>query len=156
MKCSIVALMRPRQTDRDLAAHAAGVCAQHDDPIGQENRFLDVVGDDQDALGRERPGVPEIVDFAAKILGGEHVERAERFVQKEHFGLDHERARETDALLHPAGKLSGVGALKPVEPDEVDRLAARASSVRSVPTLRASSPSSTFSITVSHGSSAND
>ena len=105
-------------------------------------------------LGPGSPRLPEIADFAAEILGGEHVKRAERLVHEENLGLDHKRAREADPLLHAAGQFLGIGGLESVEPDQVDRRPAPACAARPPGTPRAFRPSSTFSCTVSHGSSA--
>ena len=42
-----------------------------------------------------------------RFSAGEHVERGERLVEEEHLGMHDQRAREADALLHPAGQLLG-------------------------------------------------
>ena len=59
-------------------------------------------------------------ELGAQVLGGEDVERGERFVHEQGVGFDDERAGEADALAHPAGELLGVGGLEAVEADEVD------------------------------------
>jgi hypothetical protein len=41
------------EVDADLGEDPAGVGAEHDDPVGEQHGFLDVVGDDADRLGRE-------------------------------------------------------------------------------------------------------
>ncbi len=38
---------------------------------------------------------------------GERVQRAERFIHQQHFGLHRQRAGNADALLHAAGDLAG-------------------------------------------------
>ena len=65
---------------------------------------------------------PQLQQFGAQVLGGKHIERRERLVHEEHFGLDHQRARESDALLHAAGKFFGISRLEAVEADGVDHL----------------------------------
>ena len=47
--------------------------------------------------------VPQLQQLAAQVLGGEHVEGGERLVHEQHFRLHHQRAGESDALLHAAG-----------------------------------------------------
>ncbi|MCY1238058.1 hypothetical protein D9M72_507760 [compost metagenome] len=60
------------------------------------------------------------------------VERAERLVEQQDFGLDRQRTSNADALRHAAGELPGIGAFKLLQADELDiascpvpRLAAR-------------------------------
>ena len=90
----------------------------------------------------------------AQGLGGQDVERRERLVHEQDVGVHDQRAREADALAHAAGELARVGGLEAVEADEVDGLAASACASPAAGTPRASSPSCTFSSTVSQGNSA--
>jgi hypothetical protein len=87
--------------------------AHHDDPVGQEDGFLDHVGDDDDALERERQlasaAGPEAVDLAAQAFGGEDVQGAERLVHAEQFGPAGQGAGDADALLHSATEFLGIG-----------------------------------------------
>ena len=100
----------------------AGIAAQHDHAIGQQHGFLDVVGHNEDRLRRHLLVGPQLQQFAAQVLRREHVERGERFVHEQHLRLDHQRARETHALLHAAGKLFGIRRLEAVEAHGVDHL----------------------------------
>ena len=52
-----------------------------------------------------------------QMVAGDLVERAERLVHQQELGLEAERARDRDALLHAARELPGEFALEPVEPD---------------------------------------
>ena len=141
------------EADGNLGADVAGVGAQHDHPVGEQHRLLDVVGDDADGLGREIGRSPQLQQLGAQVLGGEHVERGERFVHQQHVRFEHQRAGEADSLAHAARELLGIGGLEAVEADEVDRRSARPCALGGG-TPRASRPSSTFCCTVSHGSSA--
>ena len=70
---------------------------------------------------------PEFEQFAAQVVGGEHVEGAEGLVHEQDFGFDDQRAGKADTLLHAARKLLGIGGLKAVQADRVEHLqAARA------------------------------
>ena len=67
--------------------------------------------------------------------------------------MHHQRAGEAHALAHAAGKLARIGRFEAVQPDQVD------GGQRALANLRrgqpsASSPSCTFSSTVSQGNSA--
>ena len=98
----------------------AGVFAEHDDAVGEEDGLFDVVGDDEDGLGGNGFLAPELKQFAAQVLGGEDVEGGEWLVHEEDFGLDDEGAGKADALLHAAGEFLGIGLLEAVEADGVE------------------------------------
>ncbi len=100
---------RPCQRVRNVGADAAGVGAEHDDAVGHFHRFLDIVRDQDDALGRYSPLDPQILQVAAQRFGGQDVERGERLVEQQDIGIDHERAGEADALAHAARQFLGIG-----------------------------------------------
>ena len=108
------------EVDGELGADASGVGREHEDAIGEQDGFFDVVGDDEHGAGGEVVACPEREELGAEVFGGEHVERGERFVHEEGVGFDDEGAGEADALAHAAGELFGVGGLEAVEADEVD------------------------------------
>jgi hypothetical protein len=116
----VLAVARTRNGDPEIGADAAGVLAQHHDAVGQRDGLFDVVSDDEDRARGHLLAFPQLQQFGAQVLGGEHVERGERLVHEEHFGLHHQRAGETDALLHAAGKLLREGGFETVEAHRVD------------------------------------
>ena len=73
-------------------------------------------------MGGEVRRGPEPEQFGAEVLGGQHVKGGEGLVHQQGVGLDYERPGESDALLHPAGELLGIGRFEAVEPDPVDFL----------------------------------
>ena len=99
-----------------------GIAAQHDDAIGQQHGFLDVVGHDEDAPRGHGLLGPQLEQFAAQVLGGEHVERGEGLVHEQHFRLDDQGARKADALLHAAGEFLGIRGFESVEADRIEHL----------------------------------
>ena len=115
-----LALARPGQRDLEIGADAAGIFAEHDDAIGEQHGFLDVVGDDEDGLGRDGFLAPELQQFTAQILGGEDIEGGEGLVHEKDFGLDDQGPGKADALLHAAGEFLGIGLLEAVEADGVE------------------------------------
>src|SRR5580704_13677447 len=78
--------------------------------------------DDEDCPRRHLLVDPELEQFGAQVFGSQHVERGERLIHEEHFGLDHQSARESDTLLHTAGKFLGIRRLEAIESDRVDHL----------------------------------
>jgi len=114
------AVARMRDAHGKVRMNVSGVAAENDDAIGQDDSFLDVVGDDEDRACGNLAVEPEFEKLAAQSLRGEDVERGERFIHEEHFGLDDQCAGDTDALLHAAGEFLGVGGFETVEADGVD------------------------------------
>ena len=84
----------------------AGVAAEHDDPLAEEDRLLDVVGDHDH--GDAGVG-PDLADEDLHVLLGLHVQRAERLVEQQHLGLAGQRPGDRDPLPLAAGELLGQG-----------------------------------------------
>ena len=80
---------------------------QHHDAVGQFHGFFLVVGDEQRGLSGLFVQSPQPAPQFDPHLG---VERAERFVQQQHRGIDRQGAGQRDALLLSAGQLFGVAA----------------------------------------------
>ena len=108
-----------RQLHAKIGADMSGIAAQHNDPIRQQHRLLNVVGHQEDGFRGHGLLGPKLQKFTAQILGGQHVEGRERLVHEEHLGLHHQRPRKPYALPHAARKLLGVGGLKAVQPNRV-------------------------------------
>ena len=53
-------------------------------------------------------------------LARHRIERGERFVHQQHFGIGGQDARQGDALLHAAGQLRRIAVLEPAELHQVD------------------------------------
>ncbi len=56
----------------------AGLRSHDDDATSDKDCFMNVVCDKENAVGIGGAVLPEIHDFGAEILGGQHIERAER------------------------------------------------------------------------------
>ena len=144
---------RPRNLHLHLAADAARIRPQHHDSVRQQHGLLDVVRHHQNAFRGKCPALPEVADFTAQVLGGEDVEGAERLVHHQYIRLHHEGPRETHSLAHAAGKFFRIGAFEAFQAHHAER--ERGFFFADfLDTPRAKSPSSAFSWTVSHGSSA--
>ena len=79
---------------------AAGV--HHRDVIGQHQRLRLVVRDVDERRAEVRL---QLLQLDLHVLAQLEVERAERLVEQQQRGLEHEAARDRDALLLPAGEL---------------------------------------------------
>jgi hypothetical protein len=91
----------------------------HDDPVGQLERLLLVVG-------HEHAGQPHAVVQLAKpatqLLAHLGVERAERLVEQEDPGLDGERPGERHPLALAAGQLARIALRQPFQLHEVQQV----------------------------------
>src|SRR5579862_549146 len=116
----VLAVARLAQIDLDFCHDAAGIGREQQHAIAHQDRFLDVVGDEDHALNRKLPFAPEVEEIGAQVLRRQHVERGERLVHEENVGMDDEGSGETDALAHAAGQLARIGGFVAVEADEVD------------------------------------
>ena len=103
--------------DVDDGLDAAGPRRHHRHAVGEIDRLLHVVGDEDHGLGRALPDAEQLGLHQAARLG---VERAERLVHQQDLRVDGERARDRGALLHAAGELRGIAVLEAGEADEVD------------------------------------
>lgn len=114
------------QGDEGGVAGVAGPCdgdgdvgdeptvAQDGDPVGEAYRLVDVVGDEQDR------GVVDAAELADEVLHtepGQRVERGERLVEEEKFGLPDQRPCQRDALGLAAGQGGRPGVGMTVEAD---------------------------------------
>src|SRR6267143_5241905 len=114
------AVARMRNVNFEVRVNMRGVAAEYDDAVGEDDRFFNIVSHDENRARGNFVTEPELEELAAKSLRGEDVQRGERLVHEEHFGLDDECARDTDTLLHAAGEFLGIGDFKTVEADGVN------------------------------------
>ena len=101
-----------------------------------------------------RPSRPQIQEIGAQRLRGQHVERRERLVHEQDIRMHDQRAREAHPLAHAAGQLARIGRLEAVQTDQVDGRERTLADLGCAAGCCASSPSATFSNTVSQGNSA--
>ena len=99
----------------------------HDDPVGERERLVVVVGHEQD---REAEADEERAQLGDEPLAERAVERAERLVEHEQARRGRERAGERDALLLAARELGDPAVLEAGESDERERRRARARRLR--------------------------
>ena len=112
------AVARSRERYREFGAEGrAGSGLERNDPVGEQDRFIDVVGDEDDGLLFLRP---DRLDLGLQLGAGEGVERRQRLVEQQHFGIQRERARDGDALAHAAGELGRLAVGRVRQPDHVD------------------------------------
>jgi len=138
---------RARQRHLDDGLDAARPRGHHVDAVGQENRFLDVVGDEQH---RDAELLPDIGQDLLHHHAGLGIERAERLVHQQHLRARRQRADDADALLHAARKLVGIMVLEREQPGEIEQRA-RGAAALYLSTPAIFRPNSTFLRTDSHG-----
>ena len=116
----VLAIARLAQVDLDLRDDAARIGREQQHAVAHQDRFLDVVGDQDHALDRQLAFAPQIEEIGAQVLRRQHVERRERLVHQKNVGMHDQRARKADALAHAAGQLARIGRLRS-RPDRSDR-----------------------------------
>ena len=93
-----------RLLDGHDLAKAARTAAEHDDPVGQPQRLVQIVGDVEGGRPLALPKRQEILHQQLARLG---VERRQRLVQQQHGRAHGQCAGDADALAHAAGQLLG-------------------------------------------------
>ena len=99
---------RARQIDGEFGDRArGGAGGQHHHAVGQADRLLQVMGDEQHrfAPGACRLALPEGEQFGFHHLPGLHVERAERLVHQQDRRVHDQHLGKLGALAHAAGHL---------------------------------------------------
>ena len=110
-------MARVRQVDRNVGLDAAGPRRHHDHARGHEDRFLDVMGDEQHRLLAPLPNAEEqFLHQPARLV----VQRAERLVEQKDRGIVAKSARDRRALLHAARKLLRPMIFEAFQPDKID------------------------------------
>src|SRR5580698_10560042 len=89
------------------------VC-QHDHPVRQRHRFLDVMGNQQ---YRSSFASHQLGHVALEHDLGLEIERGERFVQQDDFRVGDEGSRQSNALAHAARECRGIVAVERSETD---------------------------------------
>ena len=86
----------------------------HDDAVGDGHRLGLVVRDVDDG---EAQTLLQVADLLAHLAAQPRVEVRQRLVEQQHLRLEHERARDGDALLLAAGELGRQPRVEAGEPD---------------------------------------
>ena len=113
-----VALGGTRARRRQLGDDPARPGREHQDPVGEVERLLDVVAD-QDHGARvlaQRRRQPLL-----HLGPGDRVERREGLVEGQHRLAGDQRAQEGDPLAHPARELGRGAGLEALEPEALEQ-----------------------------------
>ena len=100
--------------------HAPRPRRHDDDPVAQEQRLVDAVGDEHRRLAL---ALPDLEQLLLQDPAGLLVEGTERFVEQQDPRIDRKRTRQADALLHAAGQLLRQPLLEALETNHLDELA---------------------------------
>ena len=95
---------RGRSTSMMLPMRRVRAVRHHHHAVGEQDRFVDVVGD---ADGRDLGARPDLHQHVLQLPAGEAVEHAEGLVEQQQLGREGEGAGDADALLHAVGELGG-------------------------------------------------
>jgi hypothetical protein len=97
-----VAVLGARGGSAELGDDPGRAGREHRDPVGEVERLLDVVGDEDDGarVGAQRPGEPLL-----HLGAGDRVEGCEGLVKGKYRLTGDEGAEESDPLAHAPGEL---------------------------------------------------
>ena len=71
-----------REVIEDFISNVSGINAHHQNPLCHDDSFPDVMGNDEERTCRRLATLKDLDDFGAQGIGREHIERAERLIQK--------------------------------------------------------------------------
>ena len=108
---------RMGQVDGDVGLDPSGARRHHDDAVAEEDRLLDVVGDEQHGLALPLPDPEQ--EFLHERTGLV-VERAEGLVEEQDGRIVGERPGDRGALLHAARELLRIVLLEAAQSDLLD------------------------------------
>ena len=80
-----------------------GPRGEHEDPIGERDRLVDVVGDEH---GDHAPALDELRQIALQLSGERRIERNERLVEQQQGRANGERARQRRAPREADGEFA--------------------------------------------------
>ena len=117
---------------------AAGT--HHADAVGDRERFGLVVSDKQ---GGDPQSLLKAANLSSQLQTDASIQRRQRLIEQQHLWLDRECARDSHALLLPAGELVRIAVCRLGEPDELEELVGALQPLRLV-LSRMRSPKATF------------
>ena len=106
------------EIDLDDLVDPARSWPQKHDPLRQQDRLVDVMGDEDHG---HPPLRPHLQKSGPQRFAGHGVEGGEGFVHQQDLGFDRQRAGKADALLHPARQFVRIGIGKFPEPDQTQQ-----------------------------------
>src|SRR5947208_16432583 len=107
---------------------------EHADAVAERERFAHIVRDDDDALAYALLNPPKL---GVQLGAGQRIERAERLVHEQHWRIDRQRTRDSDALTLATRQLVGPACreMPRAKPDQLQQLVAPTGSPARSPTL---------------------
>ncbi len=101
----------------DLGQHGTRAVGHQENPVGEIDRLVDVVGDHEGGL----PGLKtNAADLVLQRAARQRVQRRERLIHQHDLRRDRQRARNADTLFHAAGEFRRTLVLGAGEAYEID------------------------------------
>ena len=114
------AALRGRGTGTSISSCTSpGMRRQHQDAVGEKDRLVEIVGDEDDGDVDLAPDFQQMRLHRAARL---RIERAERLVHQQDARLIGERAHDRHALLHAARQLMRIAVGEFLEADQLQPL----------------------------------
>lgn len=98
-------MRRPGRLVRSMRGNNAAIDArEHDQPVGHQQRFMKIMGDEKRGKTTPASGIHQkFLQMPAQA----DIDGTEGFVQKQHIRLHGERPRHPGTLAHAAGSSTG-------------------------------------------------
>ncbi|KAG1647471.1 hypothetical protein GQR58_030576 [Nymphon striatum] len=113
-----LAVTRAGEVDLEHLANArVWPVRHHDHPVGEQDRFVHVVGY---ADGGHLRAVPDFDQDVLQVPAGEAVQHAKGFVEQEQFWAEGECSGQSHPLLHAVGQLLCLLVHRPAQTDAVE------------------------------------
>ena len=106
----------PRQADADIFQDASGPARKHENAVGEKNRLIDLVSNEDNRLA---VFFPDPLQFALHDFPGLRIEGGEGLVHQENLRIDCERPRKVHALTHSTGELPGKVGFEASQSDKI-------------------------------------
>src|SRR5262245_8231778 len=119
--------IRARMLQRHVHDFLHAAILHDHDAVSDQDRFVEVVGDEQDRLAG---AAMDRQQLALKCLARLRVESTERLVHKQNFRIDGKRAGNTDTLFHSPRKLVRTPVLRVSEAHKIQVLLCGLSQLR--------------------------
>ena len=111
-------IARSRQSHFELLPQRA-VRVQRDDPVGQNDRLVHIIGDQHAGF---LVSLPDPLNLVGKVRTGQRIKCGEWFIQEQHLGVHYQRTGDIDPLTHPARKFCRTAAGRMREPHHLDEM----------------------------------
>src|SRR5882757_3470029 len=112
-----ISLTRPRERNCNILHNATGLGSEHKNAIGKIDRLVHVMRDEESRLWLESQNFR---DITLQFLACNRIQSPKRLIHQKDIGIQRQRTRDADALLHPTGYFVRIELFVPSQSDEIN------------------------------------